>query len=132
MPEKLTHGTIRVWECKLVIPAEPRPAHPHFDTPLKVGVEEIVRRHGVEVLCSFTGWGGQLSNVELAVLNDDDDAAIEAAEQKYRLPALIDKLVVAVEASRDIPVDEPVGNAVLVTEEFADIARQIADVTKGD
>lgn len=64
----------RVWECKIVVPANAAfPAG--FDYPPRRAAIDTVERHGVPVITCFSGWGGTLT--ELEARSVDEDAARE-------------------------------------------------------
>lgn len=70
----------RVWRCKIggVTPNE---LPGGSDLPMRQAVEEaFLKITGVEAQFLFSGWGARVSALERAVINGDDDAALQAAE----------------------------------------------------
>ena len=57
-----------VWECKIVVPANSDMPE-GFDGPPRFAAEQAVLEGGVEVIAILSGWGGQLTDIELDVLD---------------------------------------------------------------
>ena len=59
----------KVWECKIVIDGNidlPK----GFDNPPRRAAEQAVEDAGIEVLGCFSGWGDELEEKEIAVLEE--------------------------------------------------------------
>ena len=64
----------RVWECKIVVPAD-SPLPFAFDLPPRDAAQKAVEASGVPVLACFSGWGGQLSATELQFMEEREALA---------------------------------------------------------
>jgi len=53
----------QVWECKIVIPFDSK-LPDGFDQPPRRAAIEAVERKGIKVLECFSGWGGELTDIE--------------------------------------------------------------------
>lgn len=70
----------KIWTCKI---GEVATIPPGADGPMREAVSEAYHAiTGTWPEFLFSGWGGELTDLERAVADDDDDAAIEAAERK--------------------------------------------------
>jgi hypothetical protein len=54
---------VRVWECKIVVPADEE-LPDGFDLPPRRAAIDMIEKHGVTVLACFSGWGGVLTEAE--------------------------------------------------------------------
>jgi len=58
-----------VWECKIVVDADV--AIPEgFDWPPRSAACNAVETAGIPIVACFSGWGGGLSEAQLAVIED--------------------------------------------------------------
>ena len=57
----------KVWECKIVVPGDAE-LPDGFDQPPRVAAIVAVTLAGVEVISCFSGWGGELDEVEEKIL----------------------------------------------------------------
>lgn len=56
-------GDYKVWECKIVVPADA--ALPDgFDLPPRLAAKRAVLQAGINVISCFSGWGGTLTDAE--------------------------------------------------------------------
>jgi len=62
----------KVWDCKIVVPAGTQLPE-GFDWPPRRAAVEAVRAAGIPVLACLSGWGGQLTPDEAAVVRVEDD-----------------------------------------------------------
>ena len=75
----------RIWVCKIggKIPALKGGA----DGPMREAVQDaFLKLTGVECEYAFTGWDGKLTALERGVVNNDDDAALDAAIEQDKAP----------------------------------------------
>lgn len=54
---------VKVWECKIVVPADAE-LPPGFDGPPRSAAIAAVEADGIEVLGCASGWGGSLTKSE--------------------------------------------------------------------
>ena len=59
----------RVWTCKLVID-DGQPMPMGFDGPPRDAAVRAVERAGFEVVSMFSGWGGQLTEIERKIVDE--------------------------------------------------------------
>lgn len=57
----------KVWECKIVIPGHIELPE-GFDLPPRRAAIEAIRRAGIPVTACLSGWGGSLTESEVAAL----------------------------------------------------------------
>jgi len=67
----------QVWECKIIVSNEAE-LPLGFDSPPREAAIDAIQDAGIEVLDCFSGWGGKVSKLESAIMEDDDDKALEA------------------------------------------------------
>ena len=61
----------KVWECKIVVPADAElPAG--FDRVPRNAAQNAVADAGIEVVTTFSGWGGGLDDIEQAIVEAED------------------------------------------------------------
>ena len=60
----------RVWECKIVVPAD-KELPLGFDAPPRRAAIEAVEKAGFEVISCFSGWGGSLDDLEKTIVDKD-------------------------------------------------------------
>lgn len=61
----------RVWACKIVVPADAQ-LPDGFDAPPRRAAIEAVEEAGIDVFGCFSGWAGELTEIELQVLEGDN------------------------------------------------------------
>lgn len=61
----------RVWSCKIVVPADAQ-LPGGFDAPPRCAAIAAVEDAGIYVFGCFSGWGGELTEGELRVLEGDN------------------------------------------------------------
>jgi len=59
----------RVWTCKLVVD-DSKPLPRGFDGPPRDAAVEAVERAGFEVVSMFSGWAGQLTEMEKKIVDE--------------------------------------------------------------
>lgn len=59
----------RVWTCKLVID-DTKPVPMGFDQPPRHAAVAAVEAAGFHVVSMFSGWGGQLTDIEREVVEE--------------------------------------------------------------
>ena len=67
--DKMSTPKYKVWFCKIAVPADaelPR----GFDWPPRTAACEAIENSGIEVVACFSGWGGKLSEGEIAVIEN--------------------------------------------------------------
>ena len=57
----------RVWSCKIIVPQDAELPE-GFDGPPRCAAIEAVELEGIDILGCFSGWGGELNDVEKEVL----------------------------------------------------------------
>ena len=61
----------KVWDCKIVVPANAKlPAG--FDKVPRHAAQEAVADAGIEVITVFSGWNGDLNDLERKLVEIDD------------------------------------------------------------
>jgi len=61
----------RVWTCKIAID-ENAELPPGFDSPPRQAAMRAVEAHGFDILACFSGWGGELDEAEVEVVEQPD------------------------------------------------------------
>lgn len=61
----------KVWECKIVVPANAK-LPSGFDRVPRSAAQEAVADAGIEVITTFSGWGGSLDAIEQEMVEKDD------------------------------------------------------------
>lgn len=61
----------RVWSCKIVVPAGAQLPQA-FDGPPRSAAINAVEEAGIFVFGCFSGWGGELTETELRILDGDN------------------------------------------------------------
>ena len=69
----------QVWECKVIVAADAE-LPLGFDAPPREAAIEAIHAAGIQVLDCFSGWGGTISKLQEAIIEDDDDKALEALD----------------------------------------------------
>ena len=57
----------QVWECKIVVPIDSN-LPDGFDQPPREASIEAIEDAGIRVISCFSGWGGELDDIEIQVL----------------------------------------------------------------
>lgn len=57
----------QVWYCKIVVPLEANLPN-DFDWPPRKAACEAIIDHGIDMVACFSGWGGDLTDGELNVI----------------------------------------------------------------
>ena len=66
----------KVWQCKVVVPWDvelPR----GFDLPPRRAVIEAIEAKGIKVITCFSGWGSDLTEGELQIVDKDYETLME-------------------------------------------------------
>ena len=61
----------KVWECKIVVPADAE-LPSGFDSDPRNGARNAVLDAGIEIITIFSGWGGSLDALEQESVEKDD------------------------------------------------------------
>lgn len=96
MSKRLEHKDVAVWFCKMVIPADEETPDA-FDRPPRQAVRRVIDDYGLTDIACFSGWGGTLTEGELACINNEMPPP-QPPELTPELAALIEGVVGAVDA----------------------------------
>lgn len=61
----------KVWNCKIVIAGDSNTPL-GFDSPPRMAAENAIEKAGFKVISNFSGWGGELDDVELEIVDRDN------------------------------------------------------------
>ena len=57
----------KVWDCKIVVASEPGVPDGFDAVPRRAAIDAIEEK-GIEVISCFSGWGGELTDIEIEII----------------------------------------------------------------